>query len=59
MPKVWPGSGLDPESLREPKFGPEVDPGSWIPSWNQAWELDSDLKESLAPGVEAPIDLGS
>ena len=39
------------------RFGHGVEPGSWIPSWNQAWELDSDLKESLGPVVEAPIDL--
>ena len=51
------GAKFGPRVNTRAKFGPEVEPGSWIPSWNQAWELDSDLKESLGPGVEAPIDL--
>ena len=47
------------KSILGARFGPEFELGSWIPSWNQAWELDSELKESLGPGVEAPIDLWS
>ena len=53
------GAKFGPRVNTRAKFGPEVEPGSWIPSWNQAWELDSDLKESLRPGVEAPIDVGN
>ena len=47
------------KSILGARFGPEVELGSWIPRWNQAWELDSYLKESLGAGVEAPIDLWS
>ena len=45
-----PSAGPGPRVSTRAKFGPEVEPGSCIPSWNQAWELDSDLKESLGPG---------
>ena len=45
------------KSILGARFGPEVELGSWIPSWNKAWELDSYLKESLGAGVEAPIDI--
>ena len=72
MPKVGPGSCLDPESIRELNsdlksslgagFRAGIKLGSWIPTSRRAWDLGSRLQSILGarPGAEVePGELDS